>query len=182
MTLNITDNEISAEELLAVALQNGLEVGALDITGDIELSNYGSDPAANGDIALNGSDIKAYSGGEVVNLSLANAERVDTGGAMRRVYDGDTDAEMARFSCPSGKSFTCESIEFKQQGGGTEDTNVTLEVVDATNSTVLTSTTLNGGRAEPNVSSPDGVTVIVRWTNSSGTNYDADPTVRGYIN
>lgn len=182
MTLNITDDEISAEALLAVALQNGLEVGALDIVGDIELSNYGQDPATDGDIAMNGTDVKVHSGGEVRNLSLAGAERVDTGGAMRQVNDGDTDAEMARFSCPSGEAFTCESIQFAQQGGGTEDTNVTLEVYDATNGTVLTSVNLNAGRAEPSVSSPEGVTVTVRWTNSSGTNYNADPTVRGYIN
>lgn len=91
-----------------------------------------------------------------------------------------TDSEIRRFEIPSGTTLTLEDVQYQERGGGTEDTSVSVDVVDASTSTTLASANLNTFTSSTAESS-DGATIIIQRTNTSGADVEADITVRGSI-
>jgi hypothetical protein len=106
-------------------------------------------------------------------------ERFNYDPGMTQLEDGQTDTELNRIVLQSGETLTIERIELRGQGGGSSS-SVDIEVYDETASTSIGSQTLGGTTKDPG-SSGTGNTVIIRYSNSSGSQSDAAPRVTGYI-
>lgn len=97
-----------------------------------------------------------------------------------------TDEEIYRFNVPSGSVFELQMMEFASKGGGSADTNKSIDVYDDSNGTEMASVDLDDGVSEPGAISSDGATILVRITTDADITdgesiTGASPVVRGVI-
>lgn len=113
-------------------------------------------------------------------VTATNALRVEQGRGFLGLpthhinYEaGLTTEEIARFTLDAGQTLELWRLEVQLKGGGTT-TDFSVDVYDATNGTVLASTSskVTGG-TDPLASSGDGATILVRVTNNTGNAQDA---------
>lgn len=112
-------------------------------------------------------------------LTVSNPEKLafETGHAQWAA--GLSNAEIYRIDLNSGETLTLDRVEAQLNGGGTAS-NLTVEVYDVTAGTVIDSTTA-GSVSTSGGSSGSGNVVIVRVSNSTGSQQEANFVVRGEI-
>jgi len=96
-----------------------------------------------------------------------------------QIPDGQDDVEYHRLVPPSGGTVTITSMQFNQQGGGSSS-SCTLDVYDVGAGSVVNQITL-GSADRSTYTAGQGNTVLVRISNSTGSDVDAAPTIDGYI-
>jgi len=146
-----------------------LDVEPTDFAG-LFLSNDGSD------------NLQVDTDGTIENDGAGNArvrERFTYDPGVTQFEDGQTDTELNRIVLQPGETLVIERIELRGQGGGSS-ASVDIEVRDVTSGTTIGTQTLGGTTKDPG-SSGAGNTVVVRYSNSSGSQRNAAPRVTGYI-
>lgn len=111
------------------------------------------------DIASGGESVVRYSPG-IINFAT-----------------GLSSEEIHRFVCEPGENFRLDRVELRSKGGGSS-TSVGLDVYDATAASVIDSVDM-GATSTAGGTTADGNTVLVRFSNSSGSAQDVAPTVHG---
>lgn len=111
--------------------------------------------------------------------NLAVQERINYEPGHTEWEDALSDEEVKRIVPPSGTAVVIETLAFRQKGGGT-DANVSVTLYDDGAASQLASVTL-GSDDRTGYTAGSGNTVLVRVSNSSGANVDAEPIVRGHI-
>lgn len=87
--------------------------------------------------------------------------------------------EVMRFVPPTGEAVTIDTVEFYQKGGGSS-TSASLQIYDNGAASELTSVDL-GSADRTSYTAQTSATVLVRLTNTTGSNVDAAPVVKGWI-
>lgn len=108
------------------------------------LKDAAADPSTNGEIQLNGTDIKAYSGGAVVNLSSIDADTLD--GNDTPYFETYT-----QFSADTDGGFGSTTIEVsgRPEGGSAyESTDAAQQGLGIVGGTDITTNLLSGGDIE----------------------------------
>jgi len=143
---------------------------AEDLATQSELNSHESDP-----------DIHHTqpSAGTGLTSGFDIQERVHYEPGHTLIPNGQDDVEYHRLVPPSGGTVTITSMQFNQQGGGSSS-SCTLDVYDVGASTVVNQITL-GQRDDTTYTATQGNTVLVRMSNSTGSDVDAAPTIDGYI-
>lgn len=92
---------------------------------------------------------------------------------------GLSNEEVYRIDLEAGEILTVERVEMQLKGGGTQ-ANHSVDIYDLTNTTVIASTTA-GAVNTTGGSSGTGAVVLVRVTNSVGSDQVSSIGIRGYI-
>lgn len=93
---------------------------------------------------------------------------------------GLVDEEIHRFSVESDERFSLVSLEFREKGGGTENTDCSFEVFDNTLSQQMASVNLND-KIIVDAESDLGASVLFRITNNTNDTVKCSITARGSI-
>jgi hypothetical protein len=182
-SVSTVPNNGLTNDSVSVAAGDGLKNGGSvslggSVTIDVEPADF-----AGAFLSDDGSDaLQVDTDGTIEGDGSGNArvrERFSYDPGVTQLEDGQTDTELNRIVLQSGETLTIERIELRGQGGGSS-TSVDIEVYDVTASSSIGAQTLGGTSKNPG-SSGAGNTVIIRYTNSSGSQSDAAPRVTGYI-
>ncbi len=165
------------------------ELDAIDTTGISSLS---------GGTGINPGSI---TDGDTLSTAWADATDLDSGGSisadsvskrelavhpvsydpgMQSVGGGVSNSEVNRIALQSGEELVVDRLELREQGGGSVNTSVSLDVFNTAQKSVIGTVNLN--RTKTNVGrSSTGATLTMRLTNSTQSTVDVAPRVQGYI-
>lgn len=94
--------------------------------------------------------------------------------------DGVTNSEIYRVTLATGQAFHLTTFEVAERGGGTLDTDFTMELYNVTGTASIATCSLNNIETI-NAATSAAIVISIRVTNNTGTDIDACYTVKGYI-
>lgn len=120
---------------------------------------------------------RAYGGSETQLGSTGAVETIRYEPGHTLWTDGLTDVEVKRIVPPSGTAAHISAIAFRQKGGGSS-ANVSVDIYDAGAASELVQVTLGSADRTGYTAGTDN-TVLLRISNSSGSDVNGEPIVRG---
>jgi len=99
---------------------------------------------------------------------------------MQTLGGGVTREETNRIALQPKEELVIERLEFREQGGGSANSSISLDVFNPAQSSVLGTVSLNNTKKNVGRSSA-GATLAMRLTNSTQSTVDVSPRVQGYI-
>jgi hypothetical protein len=91
-----------------------------------------------------------------------------------------SNTEIHRFQLGVEEAFNLQEIQFHERGGGSVNSNASVDVLDFTESSVIDSADLNESSTAGGTTGT-GSLVLFRITNGTGSNIDATVSIRGNI-